>query len=237
MESGRSIHRRAADHMAEVWAETAWGARALAGMYRWTRDEEWSARIAVLGQPFTGWDMGQLFALRCLAGLWMEGLLTIAEAKVGAKPKRDAERQANQSALDRLPAGISATVDADQRGADDDGSVRWGTPLQGHFNDPDTCESQPDTIAPGWAPLEIGNTDASNVCFHLNLFGAVARWPYGDETLTIMQTRPGTLIQGWRFGDPTPDRVMDDLVEFSNWIATGRMLGPKMMRVMMRGAD
>lgn len=221
--------------MAEAWAETQWGAQALAGMYRWTRDAEWSDRIAVLGQPFNGWDMGQLFALRCLAGLWMEGLLTIAEVEVGAKPKRDRERLANQQALDCLPKDFLTTVDPDQNGADDDGSVRWKTPLPGHFNDPATCESQPELIEPDWAPLEVGNTDASSTCFHLARFGALARWPYGDETLTIMQTRPRVLIQRWRGGHPAHDEVMDDLVEFSNWIATGRMLGPKMMRGMMRG--
>ena len=36
-------------------------------------------------------------------------------------------------------------------------------------------------------------------------------------------------------GDPAYDEVMDDLVEFSNWIATGRMFGPKIMRRMMEG--
>ncbi|MFE6718705.1 hypothetical protein ACFVDU_14135 [Streptomyces albidoflavus] len=235
MERGRSIHRRAADHMAEAWAETQWGAKALAGMYRWTRDAEWSERIAVLGQPFSGWDMGQLFALRCLAGLWMEGLLTISEVEVGAQPKQDSQRQANQQALLLLPEGISATVDPNQRGADDDGLVRWENPLSGHFNDPSDNESQPDTIAPGWSPLEVGNTDASSTCFHLARSGALARWPYGDTMLTIMQTRPRTLIQGWRMGDPAYDEVMDDLVEFSNWIATGRMFGPKIMRGMMEG--
>ncbi|MEV0280464.1 hypothetical protein AB0I22_29310 [Streptomyces sp. NPDC050610] len=179
--------------------------------------------------------MGQLFALRCLAGLWMEGMLTIAEVKVGTKPGRDAKRQGNQQALDNLPTGVSATVDTNQRGADDDGQVRWKIPLNGHFNDPQTCHSQAETITQNWAPLEIGNTDASNTCFHLARSGAIARWPYGDETLTVIQTRPRILIQRWRFGHPASDEVMDDLTEFINWIATGRLLGPKRMRLMMRG--
>ncbi|MFD8965781.1 hypothetical protein ACFV0C_12360 [Streptomyces sp. NPDC059568] len=165
----------------------------------------------------------------------MAGLLTIAEVEVGTKPRRDIERKANEQALDRLPTGLSATVDAHQRGANDDGSVRWKIPLNGHFNDPETRESQADIIPPDWAPLEVGNTDASSTCFHLARFGAVARWPYGDKTLTVIQTRPRVLIQRWRAGHPPIDEVMDDLVEFSNWIATGRMLGPKMMQSMMRG--
>lgn len=220
--------------MAEAWAKTPRGAQALAGMYRWTRDPEWSTRIAILGQPFSGWDMGQLFALRCLAGLWMEGLLSVAEVEINAKPRRDYERQANQEALSQLPSHISAAVDLDQRGADDDGSVHWRSSLSGHFNDPVNFVSHPDTIGPGWAPLEIGNTDASNTCLHLARFGALARWPYGDDKLTIIQTRPRILIQRWRAGHTTSNEVIDDLVEFSHWIAFGRMLGPKKMRYMMK---
>ncbi|MFH9420643.1 hypothetical protein [Streptomyces sp. NPDC017529] len=165
----------------------------------------------------------------------MEGLLAVAPIDVGVKPKRDSERQANQAALDRLAEGISATVDADQRGADYDGTARWSVALHGDYNNPNTNKSLPGDIAPGWAPLEIGNTDASSVLLHLARFGSVARWPYGQDILTVLHTHPRGLIQGWRLGDPAPDSVMDDLAEFSNWVATGRMLGPKMMRELMRG--
>ncbi|PJN19037.1 hypothetical protein CG724_09625 [Streptomyces sp. CB02120-2] len=53
---------------------------------------------------------------------------------------------------------------------------------------------------------------------------------------TVVQTRPRILIQRWRGGHPAPNKAMEDLVSFSNWIAYGRMLGPKRVRGMMRAS-
>lgn len=223
---GRSLHRRAAEALAEKWAATSIGAERLAAMYRMLRDEQLQANIDVFGQPYGGWDMGQLFALHCLATLWCRGDLAFIDFQVGSEPLPDAERAGNQDALRNLPEGVAAQVDTSQRGADDDGTLRWRVTLRGEI----APESAYDEVAiePRRAPLEIGNTDASCTCLHLAMSGAVARWPYGSRLLTLIVTRRPTLIQRWRLGWPVegdPDPVLDDLVEFVNQIAFTRMAG------------
>ena len=45
--------------------------------------------------------------------------------------------------------------------------------------------------APGWAPLEVGYTRPSRTLLHLTEFGAVARWPYGHDVITLLVQRDG----------------------------------------------
>jgi hypothetical protein len=230
---GRSLHRRSADLSAEKWAHTTAGAKRLANAYLMLRDERLKRNVDVFGQPYGGWDMGQLFAVHCLATLWCHGHLAFVEFKLDSEPQRDLERAQNQRLLRSLPDGVTGWVDTSQRGRDSDGVLRWDSVLQADIvpeGDKDLVSVEPST-----APLEIGNTDASCTCFHLGQSGAVARWPYGHKTLTLVVTRPRYLIARWRMGWPReggPDPVLDDLVEFLNRIAFGRLAGLHMARAL-----
>src|SRR3712207_3955366 len=62
---GKSLHHRCADAMAERWVRTEDGRARLANMFLATRDPNPGLKfmIEVVGQPRSGWEMGQLFAL------------------------------------------------------------------------------------------------------------------------------------------------------------------------------
>ncbi|WP_433471269.1 hypothetical protein [Saccharomonospora azurea] len=130
--------------------------------------------------------MGQLFALYCVINLWHNGALSVVNLGVAEAPSKDLERLANQKKLDELHPPFRATVDADQRGAEGDGTLIWDTGVDAYI----FGSAKPVEIAAGSAPLEIGSTDASMTLFHLARFGTVARYPYEASTVVLLSCNP-----------------------------------------------
>ncbi|HEY3684232.1 MAG TPA: hypothetical protein VGL93_14445 [Streptosporangiaceae bacterium] len=223
---GKSLHRRAADMMALEWAETGDGAIRLATTYRMINDEQLRDQRIVLGQPYSGWDMGQLFAVHCLWTLFTFGHLAAVEFELGETPQKDVARKANQDALRHLPEGVVATVNPTQRGADSDGVLVWNAELSGVII-PKGGHNEV-TVQPGRAPLEIGHTDASATCLHLARTGSVARWPYKDGVLTLLVAHPRGILQRWRIDGPPDEPVLIDLCSFLNRIAATRTFGRRL---------
>jgi hypothetical protein len=196
------------------------GAKLLALSYLMTRDERIESNVEILGQPYSDWSMGQLFTLYCLSKIWHDGYLAVSEFDLPSVPVKDGDRLQNQTMLNNLPTGVSAVVDAEQRGAEGDGSIKWTTPIPGIVNIRNGNKQV--MLEPDRVPLEIGYTDASTTAFHLIRFGGVARWPYGHNVITVLTTHPTGIILRWR-NYPPEDTILADFAEFGEKIALTRM--------------
>ncbi|TLG01808.1 hypothetical protein FEK35_23405 [Nocardia cyriacigeorgica] len=185
--------------------------------------------LAILGQPFGHWDMGQLFSLTSIDWLVFCGYFTCAEFDINHAPLNDRHRDINQQNLDHgLPCDIRATVDDLQRGAEQDGHLKWELPIAGKAVVDDGV--RPQSILPRTVPLEIGYTDASSVLRHLVFDGAVARWPYRSNSLSILaagdRKMPGKLRYGLVDID---DPILASVGRFADYYASYRVLGRRLL--------
>lgn len=240
MINAHSFHKEAADLLAEEWAQTDQGARRLAMAYLASRDEDIAYNIDVFGQPYGGWTMGQLFCLYCLMAMYASGSLAVAEFRLSRVPFRDRERIKNAEILEELRPLIHPIVDEKQRGAEGDGLIKWNYDLKAMI-EPGAQRKEVSISARRSAILEIGYTDASNICMQLLDCGVVARWPYGHRTLTILAEYPDDgvidrwrlheypidgVTQGWRrnaFSEDAPSVIAADLAKFAHIIVLNRM--------------
>ncbi|WP_067484297.1 hypothetical protein [Actinomadura hibisca] len=150
-----------------------------------------------LGRPHggSGWEgcVGSYYFL-----LWalFAGCIDVIAVDVGATAGKDAEREANQAALDSLAEfGLSAVVDMEQKGGrgEPDGTLAFSRSLPARrFNNPadlDALDRLPQSLQAEYllAPprdgilLEIGDCLPSRTYTRLCQYEAVARWPYGGN--------------------------------------------------------
>lgn len=146
------------------------------------------------------WPMEQVAAFTyvhagIVAGDYGAVVLTGAQTKGG--PGRDKDREGNASRLAELCAPFSADVDLEQNSAAEDGTLTWSAPIKCDrsagvsFIDPCPRTAMrrlmmPAPVAPKSVPLEIGSSSPSRTMWHLLEDGAVARWPYGADFLTLL---------------------------------------------------
>ncbi|MGW4469678.1 hypothetical protein ACWENQ_08395 [Nonomuraea sp. NPDC004354] len=172
-------------------------------------DEDYAAAI---GQIFRSspsiWPMEQVAAFvavhtKICAGEILQVLIS-AEGMDGG-PLADSRRSDNEAKLRYLPVPFQAKVDLQQHGADYDGTLKWDQAIKmdgasGCVFIDNCCNAvkQPistiSTVAPGWAPLEIGATTPSRTLLHLLQEGAVARWPYGADHIRLLVHRNGPVV-------------------------------------------
>ncbi|MEU2167920.1 hypothetical protein ACH47V_25460 [Micromonospora chersina] len=212
-------HRQAALAIADVWMDDPGGRERIAHAYHLSRDDS-PARatvVDVFGQPHRAWDVGQLFALACLDHLLVSGLLLLSEHPIGSLPRGDKHRAENQAALDRhLDPDTTVSVDVDQRAGEQDGFVSWAKAIPGNGR------NGVEEVPPGSAPLEIGSTDASTTALHLCKSGAVARWPYRHDTLSVLVMRDRNLINAVRLEQTkTDDDILRSLADFMSTVWSG----------------
>jgi hypothetical protein len=153
------------------------------------RDGTWSADyLAPLGQPGRGWRREQVWAFCRLHAMTRAGSLSRFRIPVGATPGRDANRVGNAAKLAAVSDGHGGYVvdlHPTQHHADYDGVFRWAEPIQL------VCPGRSRLrVDPWWAPLEVGTCYPSRVALHLFQFGAVARWPYGQDAITVLLRVP-----------------------------------------------
>lgn len=171
----------------------------LDGVHDWLRANARSPLLDVLGRPRDDqWTDGQLFAAgQLLAGLRAGGLLLV-ELDLAAAGTPIPSRELLQAALRphghvhsavddtmflRFPLGLTATV-----------RQLWA-PV------PSTRSlSTPSTI-----PLLLGSTPASTVLGALRASTAVARWPAGQRTLSVLLTHPGGEVLRVVYPSHSPD--------------------------------
>lgn len=208
-------HRQAALVVADSWMNDPARQALLAKAYWLTRQEslEITTLREVFGQPYGGWDMGQLVALACLDHMVTKTFLVLSELHVGDKPRGDRFRKENQAALNRLlPPGTSVEVDPNQHAGEMDGWIDWASPIPFTAGDGMTGE-----IEAGGAPLEIGHTDATTTCLHLCRHGAVARWAYGHRKVQLLTTHPRDLINAVRIEQSdVDDEILQEIADFAN---------------------
>lgn len=173
-------------------------------------DENWRALKAglvnedyvdVIGQTHWGtksWTIEQAAAFTDIHARINAGRYVRVLVEVGATPQADHMREANSAALADLPGPFVAHLDMDQNCADQDGVLEWTEPIVGNRSTgvkafelrPGGKEMYVGTTRwlrkPGWAPLEVGTTEPSKTLFHMKLYGAVARWPYLQDQITII---------------------------------------------------
>ena len=131
---------------------------------------------------------------RVWGGDWMSGKIGSMVVSAG-EPGPDKEIQRNQETLDaNLHEFFRAKVNPGRGGAaNHDGSLSWTQPitLNRIISDADGVKQTiPWECAPETIPLEIGTTKMARTFFHLRMYGALARWPYGHDHITIMKFYP-----------------------------------------------
>lgn len=193
-----SAHSDAAEIVASEMLSTPAGAEVIAKANEFRMDPRNQAMRDVLGQqPSRGWTDGQLWDLSGLLTFLVEGNVRLFRVPIGAEPVQDRFRAKNQAALRAgLPEGCTARMWGAERGVsqsvdDDDGFVAFSTGVK--YWSWELYGNEPldlDLGTYGNLPLEIGRTDASRTYLHLVENGAVARWPYNHDVLTVLVDVP-----------------------------------------------
>lgn len=149
--------------------------------------------LDAIGQLHRGgpsrWPRPQVAAFALIHRALMSGDAAETVIEVGLTPFRDAERQANATALeDLLPEPFNAHIDRTQSNAPQDGWLEWAAPITVRrscrvpyypsASDTPAPLTAPRIIPPGRVPLEVGSTMPSRTHLHLCEDQGVARWPY-----------------------------------------------------------
>jgi hypothetical protein len=210
-----TIHEQGAEHLFGRMLDHPGASRTLAETRRRLKLPAGHPRafdqnyVAAIGQVFrtppSHWPMEQVAAFTAMHTKICAG--EVAQVQISAiglddGPSPDAHRDENAAKLADLPAPFQAEVDRGQYGADSDGSLKWNAPIQVDAATGvvflDACRGaakQPvtivQTIADGWAPLEIGSTMPSRTLMHVIQEGVVARWPYGADSIWLFVHRDG----------------------------------------------
>jgi hypothetical protein len=191
-----TVHESAADDHYDSLMKTVAGRVRLRMAEDWRRDPAHAYGLNILGDPWGGWNTGQLAALDALLCAQTDGVLKMQFIEVGAKPGRDADREGNRAKLANLPHGFKATI---YDGLSHDGDGWLDIPVAADV----VIRDQGSVIATAgdprlrWdgAPLEIGYTCASRTWLHLVEHGIVARWPYGYDRIYVVTTVPRYAFQ------------------------------------------
>jgi len=173
-------------------ANPAFAAR-LDGVAEWLRANATSPLVDVLGWPRDGeWTDGQLFAVGQLLAHLRAGDLLLAEVKLAAAGKPVPSRELLQAALGsqievhtaiddtmflHFPWGLTADV-----------RKLWAP-----------VPATRSLATPSTIPLLLGSVPASAVLGKLRASTAVARWPVGQRTLSVLLTHPGGQVLHVRY--------------------------------------
>lgn len=174
------------------------GPEALGVYYEGLREGRWPRKyLDVIGQDGSragAWDLGQMTSFAYFHAEWMAGGFGCVELGLVDPPGGDADRVGNAAKLADLPDPFVAHVDMTQNNADQDGFLEWTDQIFLHVS---TGEPEPHPgggeqprmtktwVKPRTVPLEIGTTKPSRTWLHMQREGAVARWPYGHDRITV----------------------------------------------------
>jgi hypothetical protein len=147
-------------------------------------------RRAVIGQTHTGDEsIHQLWCRGHVEAFLASGRVRRTAIQVGVTPGADRDHARNQQKLTDALAGwgFEADVQPSTGGRTDDGDVTWAGDL-GLLSPAEVDAGVPPAavLGPGRASLEIGYTLPSRTYTHLYERGAVWRWPYGSDRLTLL---------------------------------------------------
>ncbi|GLY54849.1 hypothetical protein [Lentzea sp. NBRC 102530] len=176
------------EQLAEVqgrqWrANPAFAAR-LDDVAEWLRANAASPLVDVLGWPRDGeWTDGQLFAAGQLLAHLRAGDLLLAEVELAAAGKPVPSRELLQAALGsqaEVHTAVDETLFLRARGLIAPVRQLWAP-----------VPATRSLMTPSTIPLLLGSVPASRVLGELRASTAVARWPAGQRTLSVLLTHPG----------------------------------------------
>lgn len=197
-----SYHEDAADAAArKLLLDPEW-ARIIAKAEEFRTHKQTKAMCEVFGQPYVRWSIGQLSDLAALLNFLGDGDIRLIEVPVNVRPKKDRFRAENEAALKAgLPEGVEVNVWGSAQGQsnsvnDNDGYVNFPSGMVCASWEPWGKPPVQVNLSSYWKiPLEIGHTDASRTWAHLLHEGAVARWPYGHESVGVLVNYPHFCLQ------------------------------------------
>lgn len=192
-----TAHERGAQDVYDRWMSTPEGAVAFSAIWRGLHDGHLDpGYVAVLGQQFIGpWSPWDALMIGLMHAEICNGQFGLAKVRAQAAPLSDSRRADNALALADLPHPFVAEVSPEQNGADSDGDLAWTEPIE-----VDVATEETERASNGWVrnvleritvkprriPLEIGTTKPSRTRLHAVQDGGVARWPYGQDWITII---------------------------------------------------
>lgn len=194
-----TVHEDAAQELLKDFMGDRTDAAQLSRMAAELRQGDYNRQlIAWVGQTQRDpayWPLHQVASLmKVLKGL-AYGNIVRRRIPVGETPGPDADRQGNAARLERIPAPFDAQLDMTQNGADSDGTLSWGEPVNlwralgvriEHGEGLYGSLHAPFEVRPWRVPLEVGYTLPSRTAAHLMVEGAVARWAYEDDEICLL---------------------------------------------------
>jgi len=152
-------------------------------------DPEWADVVLQKGWGFS-YDV---YDAAAFAKVWfavLDGGILHLKLRVGASPVSDAQIEVNISRLAKLPAPFETSM---QFGlADQDGFLFWRKPIRLAKSKGAEIVDHVELPGGGGAPIEVGYTQGSRTLMHFAEYGCLARWPYGQECLTLLWRHPNT---------------------------------------------
>lgn len=140
----------------------------------------------VLQSPGGIYDLYDAFCFAQIHALLHEGRILCCQVGVGDRPLADSQRQEMNVLLSDLPEPFHATFSGGTN--DSDGKFGWDAEITFCHRGGDR-ERWRGASGPGHVPLEIGYTSGAVTWMHLKLEGGVARWPYGQNCITVLYMR------------------------------------------------
>lgn len=147
---------------------------------------EWFVDV-VMQRGWSGLKLADAFAFANIWAWVQNGDVALVRIGLFGTPAPDAEIETNRARLSTLVEPFKAEVWNGT--ADSDGFLSWDREIALDCQPrPRRADGAPTAHPrrPGRAPLEIGLTRSSRTFMHLAAEGAVARWPYGHDFVTLL---------------------------------------------------
>lgn len=136
-------------------------------------------------------DMYDAYAFQIVHGWLCDGKVCMVQISVDGTPSNDKDIEHQNRILSKIRRPFRAKFWGGL--ADSDGEFSWdetiGVTQFPFVTMPELREDL--QIGPRTVPLEVGYTLASRTALHLWEDGAVARWPYGHDRITLFVTTSG----------------------------------------------
>jgi hypothetical protein len=160
----------------------------------------WWYLDAVGQKHYNGYTLEDAYAFVQVHSDISMGKVVICRVRTGGVPGSDNSVRGNNELLSSVPKPFEASFEPQTGGgADNDGWFTWNKPIKMQLHSM-TDDGKMVYVKPWLLPLEVGTTAYSKTLLHIRTAG-VARWPYGDEWITVFYRLPQfhvDMLQDWR---------------------------------------
>jgi len=150
-------------------------------------------------------DMIDAYVFSLLHTWWMENKIVWCQIYAGAEPNRDSDIEGNQAILDGLGEGFHAEFWGQL--CDSDGTLWWdgALTLDNVSSYAGRRECSVFVKHKNQIPLEVGTTTFDRTLWHLGQQQFVARWPYGDDWISVLHVPyPEEIWPAWWYSAKRP---------------------------------